>query len=88
MKNDQRSEENGFPNDSHDAEQVCIPFLTRRNVFVGVCVATAALWSYNKYIDHKIQTYEEQEEENEREKINKLKEKLPQRVLSRYGLHK
>ena len=57
-------------------------------MFIGVCAATAALWSYNKYIDYKIQSYEEQEEENEREQIEQLKKRLPSRVLARYGLRK
>ena len=62
--------------------------MRNKSVFIGACAATAGLWTFNRYVDYKLQRLEEEEEREERERLDKLKEVLPQRVLSRYGLHK
>lgn len=65
-----------------------ISILIHRNVFIGICVANGALWAYNRYVDNTIKTRELNEEEKERQQIELLKKKLPQRILDRYGLKK
>ena len=57
-----------------------------KKVLGAMAVATAALFTFNRVMDHKIRKMDLEEEEREKEKINYLKKKLPLSVLKKYSL--
>jgi hypothetical protein len=63
-------------------------FLTHRKVLLGVAVATAVLWTINRIGDRRDMQQRDVEEDEEQVMIDRLKQKLPARVLRRYGLSK
>jgi hypothetical protein len=63
-------------------------FSNIRKVLIGACVATAALWTFNRVMDRRLANAEAEEEAQEQEEIRLLKEKLPKNILARYGMSK
>lgn len=62
--------------------------MTNKSALIGAITVTAGLFTFNKYYDFKISKRELLEEQDEKEKIRLLKQKLSERTLRKYGLSK